>query len=500
MRDRDDEHGLWARVRAKLSARVFGASFLTLGIVVVARPERLKLRADPLLLDDAATLTELEDRGLSFARVVGSERLRAIARVVESDMAELTNGQSEDSPRRPFKPGWLSRGRFDFVGVVNRIDRRRFDPSSCGEVRLVYRLAIKNRRRPPTRLPMTVNVRIPQPRPASDASCNNVAARWLARDDVTALLATLPPPAQIEINFQSIHTPGAAKDMDDSAEYVLRSFEVDDRSLRVDGLFNTPRADLGKRELVAWIASNLREIDDGSAVLPKNFLAGRIVSVSPRGLVHPQNRPFSTLLSADDLAGLPLAALGLARTPELLLRRLDESTCSGCHQTRGVAGFHLLGEDRGDASFNTLAVGHSPHLGADLGWRASDLASAARGERGAPRPFATYPTGQLGSDCGLVPGLSSWACRPRPRLSGHPSRGRRRLRAARWERARRSLRGRLDRAKLTRRRTARHRDAGGHDLPTTDGRATSGQVLRTELARLHRRCMQRALRADRRTT
>src|SRR5262249_22469372 len=80
-------------------------------------------------------------------------------------------------------------------------------------------------------------------------------------------------------------------------------------------------------------------------------------------------------------------------------------------QTHGVAGFHLLGEDRSGSPFNTLAVGHSPHLGADLVWRNSDLSSAAHGEFGPARPFAGYPDGDLGSDCGLIPGLSSWSCR-----------------------------------------------------------------------------------------
>jgi hypothetical protein len=387
-------------------------TFAAVLVIFIATPERAKLRAEPLIVDDPHVLAELEDRGFSFARVVGIERLAQIARTIDDDVAELTRGEPPDSPRRPFKPEWLSRGRFELVGIVNRIDRRRFEPQGCGEVRLVYRLAIKNRRRPLTRLPMTINVRIPQPRPAGDADCRRVAARWLAREDLETILSGLPQPGQIEVNYQSVHVPGARKDMDDSAEYVLRAFEVVGRTVHVDGLFNTPRSDLPAAELASWVAEHVHEIDDGSAVLPRHFLAERAVSLSPRGLTHPQNRPFSRLLSPEALALLPLAGLSRARTPELLLRRLDESTCPGCHQTRGVAGFHLLGEERGDASFNALAVGHSPHLGADLDWRGADLAAAARGERGGPRPFAANPNGDFGSECGLVPGLDSWTCRP----------------------------------------------------------------------------------------
>jgi hypothetical protein len=379
-------------------------------ILFVARPDHTEVRTHPLLVDDSNTLAELEDRGLSFASVVGADRLRDIVHAVERDIADTTAGQPPDSPRRPFRPEWLARGRFELVGIVNRIDRRRFDPSTCGEVRLVYRLAIQNRRRPATRLPMTVNVRIPQPRPPGDVDCARVAARWLAREGILSLVGSLPPPAQIEINYQSVHVPGARSDMDDNAEYVLRSFEVVGSSLRVDGLFNTPRPDLDPATLLAWVATHLPEIDDGSAVLPKDFLAERAVSVSPRGLTNVANRPFAKLLAPDAIARLPLHSLALARSAELLLRRLDESTCTGCHQTRAIAGFHLLGEERSLASFNTLAVGHSAHLTADLRWRETDLESAARGERAAPRPFALHPDGKRGSTCGLVPGLAAWSC------------------------------------------------------------------------------------------
>jgi hypothetical protein len=393
-------------------SRLEAALLPIVGLALTARPERPELRADPLLLDDPAVLAELEDRGLSFARVVGPRRLAQLTEVVEHDIAELTAGHEATDPRRPFKPRWLTRGRFELVGVVNRIDRRRFDPSGCGEVRLVYRLALRNRGRPTTRLPLTVNVRIPQPKPAKETDCRTVAARWMSREDVTTLVDDLPPLAQMEVNFQSIHAPGALRDMDDSASYVLRSFEVVGESIRVDGLFNTPRSDLGKEDLLPWIAAHLREIDDGSAVLPKAFLATRVTSISPRGLLSSSNRPFSRIISTADVATLPLSSLVLARTPDLLLRRLEEMTCAGCHQSHGVAGFHLLGEERSLASFNTLAVGHSPHLGADLTWRTGDLASAARGDLGPPRPYAAYPNGEMGSDCGLTDGLSSWSCKP----------------------------------------------------------------------------------------
>ncbi len=384
---------------------------LLVGIASFVARRRSAIHAEPLVVDDPQTLVQLERTRLSFDRVVGRDRLEQIARVVTADMAELTAGQSKDSPRRPFKPEWLTRGRFELVGVINRFDRRRFDASTCGELRLVYRLALENPGRPVTRLPFTLNVRIPQPRP-KDADCTKVAKRWLSRPDLVDLVDELPPPAQIEIDFQSIHTPAYRPDMDDSAEYVLRSFEVSGRVVREGGLFGTPRPDVDAKALRAWIAGHLREIDEGAAVLPDELLARRAISVSPRGLARPENRPFSRVLSTADLAGLPLDGLAIARTPELLLRRVDEMTCPGCHQTRGVAGFHLLGEERSTGTFNTLAIGHSGHFGADLAWRKSDLERASRGLPPEARPFAAHPTGELGSTCGLVPGLSAWSCRP----------------------------------------------------------------------------------------
>jgi len=403
------------RSRLKRLKLALLAAIVMAGVGLYLRPDHPPLRGGPLLVDDPATLLALEERGLSFARVIGKDGLSVIQQTVTDDMAELTRGAPADSPRRPFRPEWLTRGSFELTGVVNRIDRRVFDPATCGEVRLVYRLALKGKKRPITRLPMTVNVRIPQPR-SKGSDCRAVAERWLSSPDIAGLVNELPRPTKIEINFQSIHVPATQQDMDDNAEYVLHAFDVDGRTLVKGHLFNTPRTDLddaGRARLLAWIESHLTEIDEGTAVVPDELLATRITSVSPRGLVHLANRPFSQLV------GEPRAAFGhfalqgrtRVRSPELLLRRLDELTCVGCHQTRGIAGFHLLGEER-DArvTFNALAVGHSPHLGADLGWRARDLASVARGEPAPVRPFAAFPDGTAGAECGLVAGLADWTC------------------------------------------------------------------------------------------
>jgi hypothetical protein len=412
---------------------------LFLAALFLATPEPHEVHGGALLLvDDPTLLTQLENAGFSFAEIVGKSRLATIASTVEHDIAEFTRsslgapgtlalgelepdtpgGAPKNGPRRPFRPRWLERGQFELIAVVNRLDRATFDPPEsglCGEVRLVYRLALAPPSRPVTRLPMTVNVRIPQPRPPHDTDCRHIAARWQSNPDVAAILHTLPAYTKIEINFQSIHTPATRKDMDDSAEYVLRAFRANRFSLAPDPLFNTPRTDLRdaeRAELSRWIADNLAAIDRGAAVVPERFLATRAVSVSPRGLAHPENKPFSQLFPDPraSFGGLPLEKNLLATTPELLVRRLDEATCPGCHQSRAVAGFHLLGEERDASTFNALAVGHSAHLTSDLPWRARFLGAVLRGEDPPPRPFSGHPDER--SDCGVSPGFASWRCAP----------------------------------------------------------------------------------------
>lgn len=417
-------------------------ALLFVGCLALARPDAhasaslLDLPTTPptdaaLLVDDPRTMVRLETDGFSLDRVLTLGQRRSLYEIVQSDMSEIVRGLTSKSVQRPFRTAWMARGRFELVGVVNRLDRRVFDPpsgpSTCGEVRLVYRLALENPGRPSTRLPMTVNVRIPQPARAD--GCTSVARAWRGPHDVGALLAALPPPTKVELNFQSVHVPSSRDDMDDHAEYVERTLSVVGDRLEPDTLLDTPRDDLSDAEradLLAWIAQNLDAIDDGRAVVPARFLAQRAISVSPRGLVKPANRPFGRLFGGDEVSGsaafraaIPAAALaGRARVTNhaLLLRRLDEATCPGCHQSRGIAGFHLLGEERDrSVAFNALAVGHSPHLGADLAYRRAYLEALADGRAPPPsRPFAARPDGDgtYGAECGVVPELASWTCAP----------------------------------------------------------------------------------------
>jgi hypothetical protein len=364
-----------------------------------------------LAATDPAVLVAAEARGLSLGAVLGAvtpearegresqlsnDRLlaaspayRAVVETLRGDLRELNArpkiGEGPDFGNHPFRDRWLADAhtRFELIGAIHRLDRKTGEASrACGEIRLVYRLAADPPSRPTTRLPMTLNVLFGQPMPES-GGCAALAKRWAdlpgrGEGRVLGLLAIFGGAHfdQIETNLQNVHGPSLREDMDDHAEYVLRAFDADAKGASPRRLFNTPRADLdaaGKARVLAFMRDHFDEIDEGTWVFPSDLCAERIVSVTPRGLERPGNRSFDDLAAdpafAQELAALPYARAKQARTPAALLRRLDEGTCAGCHQTRAIAGFHLLGEERVRTPFNALQTAGSPHFHEDLRWR-----------------------------------------------------------------------------------------------------------------------------------
>jgi hypothetical protein len=432
------------------------AALLPLFLVLQGEPQaravdEAAVEAGPygsLLVTEPAALMALEARGFSMGAVFGAKGesgralgaspiYGAIADTLENDVRELDANDSVrkdvTAPNHPFDTAWLrgERTHFELIAVVNRLDRRFADPSRCGEARLVYRLALSPEDRPTTRLPMTVNVMFPQV-----GDCAEIAARWLglpergaARvDALAALLTGARPFEEVEIDLQNLHGPSLKRDEDDHAEYLLRAFRVNGRAAAPKRLFNTPRVDLddaARAELRGWIAQNFREIDAGTAVVPERFLAERIVSLTPRGLARPRNRTYRRMFEPGELAELPYADAKQIKSPLALLRYLDEGTCQGCHQSRSIAGFHLLGEERDASAFNALAVGRSVHLLEELAWRDGLLhATVAGAPYPTPRPFAEHgrDTGGYGARCGVGdPGFAPWKCAPgfRCRNSSH---------------------------------------------------------------------------------
>lgn len=419
---------------------------------LTAAPRQYAIDEDPtVLIEHPETLRILENKGFDLgSRLAGapmadnrnfasSAEGRSIVAAVDADVSEAKAGDREIGvgmrfSHRAFDSRWLasSEARFELIGIANRVDRRHVTANGCGEIHFVYRLAYKNAQAA-SRLPMTVMLVYPQA--ASGGSCAGVASRWLGVAKgtpvakATALaagpFAGLGKAPSVELNYQLVRWPSTTRtDMGGHTEYSLRVFSRSNAGLVPARLENTPRTDLTATEqqaLGTWITGNIAAIDRGTAIVPAAFLAEKAVSASPKGLARGQNRPFAQLFG---MAGERLPAANLAGATQVksnvaLVRRLDTMTCTGCHQSRGLAGFHLLGTDRAETSdVNALVDGISPHLRELAAFRKGDLQEVARNNARiaaiAPVPFAEHAVAQpggYGTSCGLGDsGFSSWTC------------------------------------------------------------------------------------------
>ncbi|WP_156041645.1 hypothetical protein [Chondromyces apiculatus] len=402
-------------------------------------------------LDGAAGSTAVLARG---------PRFRTLVQEVEAEVNAIRTADPRsgvgigDKPHRLLDVAWLRspHARFALSAIVNRLDRAPFHPEGCGEVRLVFRLAY-DRPSPAgsvaSKLPATVSLELVVPPAPTGGGCREAALSWQAPTALSGeALATwltseegaLSPSrvasyrlATVNLNVQTVRWPSTVRPtMAGHAEYLLRSFQpAPDGRLIPKLLENTPdvarlRADRKLRQdLLRWIGTpeHLAAIDEGTALLPERFLATRATSVSPRGLARRHNRPFRQLFAPRDLASIDLAAYPSVKSPAALLRRLDQLTCQGCHQSRSVAGFHLLGEEPDDyRGANGLAVAFSPHLGGELARRASITAALAEGRAPlmaapiAERSGIPASGGARHAHCGLGdagdPGFTDWTCAP----------------------------------------------------------------------------------------
>ncbi|MBX3205755.1 MAG: hypothetical protein KF764_11850 [Labilithrix sp.] len=341
---------------------------------------------------------------------------------------------------RLFDRAWLrsARSRFALVAVTNRLDRAATS-GACGETRFVYRLEYDDPREgASSRMPMTVAIVLPQAPRAGEDDCSLGAKRWmnlggtgapLAIAAARGPLAGLPRMMSVETNLQAVRWPSSVrKDMGGEAEYMLNVWRpAAGGGLEMAPLDNTPdvaaiAADPAKkRALALWVTSQAPAIDRGSAKLPEELSARTAYSYGPRGLSRLANRPFSQLLAGVDLSSVAFDTTTHVKSALGLVRKLDESSCQGCHQARAMAGFHVLGneDDRGtNHKLNRLAVGTSPHFNEELAWRMRLVRATAGGvdPRALPeaRPFAEHATndGLVGASCGLGadPSFADWRC------------------------------------------------------------------------------------------
>jgi hypothetical protein len=309
--------------------------------------------------------------------------------------------------------------RFVLAGIVNRMDRAYVSEASCGEIRLVYRLtrmsgSETNDNASSPRLPMTLNIVLKAKGEGSAITCSRIAGHWLAAGapSPTAPLTELQAKDnplnlighenidRIETNLQIAHAPKSAV-RDFRTDYLLKVFGYD-REARVfrespmENQIDRARIladETLKREFKAWLLNptHFVEFDRGTVLIPEKFLATGAIAPTPvgfdpsdlqpeLGLVQGEGAVFS---EADVVAALKKAVEGGAKLQNIrslagFERRLNDVTCSGCHQTRGIGGFHFPGVDWMAAKPSTsTVVPASPHFFGDQ-IRRRDILTALR--------------------------------------------------------------------------------------------------------------------------
>ncbi len=295
-----------------------------------------------------------------------------------------------------------------------------------------------------SRLPVTMNVVFPARPWSKEVTCQDVAKRWLAYarsrqngTDAALLLkqallvtSTLKPQDidRIELNMQGSRVPAQVDktDFGTLGTYIIRVFrwapnpnggrwkpsylsnQIDRSRLllkRADE--NTCDEEKEKKitrdELVSYLLSMdtseegsnaIGDIDNGLLNIPQKFLACRAISISPGGASRSGNQPFWNAASpaeqiiTDDEIDAALDRykkksfrLAYVRSADEFRTRLNEASCSGCHQTRAIAGFHFPGEDRPGASpVNAVYLPGSPHFFGDQLRRMEILEGIAGGK------------------------------------------------------------------------------------------------------------------------
>lgn len=323
--------------------------------------------------------------------------------------------------------------RFVLAGIVNRMDRAYVAEESCGEIRLIYRLARFDSKpdggKTATRLPMTFNLvmKARDPRQmgpnGEPIGCAEIARRWLDNGNWRGLIGGRDDAMldRIETNIQISVAPKSALH-DFRSDYLLKVFKYDaatkqfaeaalenqidrDRILADDAL---------RRDFRDWLLApeNLREFDRGTVLIPERFLARAAVVPTPAGLDASALQPEFGMMQGegkDEGSGDPaftdqdvVGALKRAAARGDMLnirsvagfqRRLNDVTCSGCHQTRGIGGFHFPGVDwLADKPSNSTIVPASPHFFGDQIRRRDILTAFAAGKRpDFSRGFASRP-------------------------------------------------------------------------------------------------------------
>ena len=377
---------------------------------------------DSLVVSQSDTLKDLEGKGFSVGDLLSRSGQTGVLNNLELSQTPtfkpiLDNLKSEldtyqkNNPKagvglahdaRMFDSNYLlnERARFVLVGVINRMDHGYKYGDRCGEIRFIYRLAynvIDHGSPVSSRLPITLNLVYNAGVDSNENSCALAAKSWSgvqANSTAQDLIATGPLNGQVfsrerlhalEVNLQiSREAASARPDFGGEAAYLLKVYNWNGTAFVETPLENQiDRTRLLANpsllaEMKAWIVKNIVQVDAGTALLPDKFLATTALSTSPGGIERSINRIYDGLFTPDELKGLPYDRLMNIKSPAGLVRRLNDTACVGCHQTRAIGGFHFTGIDPlGKYPGNSVFLPGSPHFMGDLARRRSVVESIA---------------------------------------------------------------------------------------------------------------------------
>ena len=324
--------------------------------------------------------------------------------------------------------------RFVLAGIVNRMDRAYVSEANCGEIRLIYRLTRTDVKagddKLSPRLPMTLNLVLKAKNEGAvdgkgaAVTCAGIARRWLAAGDwpltgaeLAAKLTSSDGPLdligpetidRIETNLQIAYAPKSPT-RDFRTDYLLKVFGYNAQTQTFE---EAPLENQIDRERIladaklrydfkAWLLDPLHfsELDRGTVLIPPEFLAKGAIAPTPIGFSPSRLQPEFGLVQGEDGAADSVftesdvvTALKKAAQRGIDLhniasvagfeRRLNDITCAGCHQTRGIGGFHFPGVDWTVAHpSNSTVVPASPHFFGDQIRRRDILTSLRDGER-----------------------------------------------------------------------------------------------------------------------
>ena len=387
--------------------------------------------AAPILNDELFALPSMAP----VRQAIDAEFERYVARH-RAELPGETIGVGASFERQMFDRELLysARSRFVLAGIVNRMDRAYVSPETCGEVRLIYRLtrmgdspAGDDANAP--RLPMTLNVVLRAKGEKTFApggiaiTCKDIAQRWLATTkwpqtgaDLAIRLMSAGGPLEfvepvdvdrIETNLQIAHAPKSAV-RDFRTDYLLKVFRYDAQTRLFEQAPLENQIDRNRlladdnlrRDFAAWLLDpkHFGELDRGTILIPDRFLAAGAIAPTPVGfdssnlqpefgLVQGEGATANPVFSENDVVGALKKAsehgvkLQNIRSVAGFERRLNDITCSGCHQTRGIGGFHFPGVDWMAAKpSNSSVVPASPHFFGDQ-TRRRDILTAMRDGR-----------------------------------------------------------------------------------------------------------------------